>query len=898
MDQIIEAIGKQRCIIFAGAGISCTAGLPDWLGLGQQLCDKLIEKSHISKEDFLQIEPLVRRKETIPVAIDLIQGKVKRHIIVEILRDVLEPKTKSTTHDILKALKIRGYLTTNYDHLLEQVVTPDSFRLSNSMPDFKQLSLIVTQLNKQFLLKLHGDIDNMLPPDDEQTIKGGPFMVLSKSDYVAFQMSRGEPLRSGMLGLLQHFSVLFLGYSFGDPDINSILSYLTQYNIFSNPSWFVTLKGEKFYNLPSGVQSIHPFNDWSDLPEWLNDIHQSVKKVPPVPASKPSFKKFSKEEINSLKTLGEYLTGLESGDLCDRVLAGIIIEEIRDKEQVEKKLIIDFISNFLNVGPSWAETFSKCALRHLVRLGVIKELEEDGVIRISKTALNRLHQKADLDWKNDRVQFFDSVKNRLVRSGLAFDSEFIEKLESIFQDLCMNFGQQMSEWILYGIGREIEVENLEHIITTYLDKRESRRVAKELIGLILDNPTDQEVNYLYRLISAAFLLNSIKLDPGASKFLKQSILQYELYLDSNVILPFIVQFDKNHHWIFSIITATKDIGVTVFVLNDIWEEVQGHREVALHIYNSYKGNLNMLSQYELVSGSRANCFIKGFLRMREGNKLPWRDYMSHYRDNKLDTILGEARINKVDVDENDFDISTYKYVLDAITDEWDKRWQTIGRNPKLNEHEAVQYLQIYKRRKELLEEEKSGDVWFLSAETVLEKVYLRNPQKWTKPPTFPLSAWASFLDSHLVLEQKNRKDILTAILKGNTTAYGLPDSEAIVRKKAFGTNKILSEIEANALYVAVSDGSIISRLEKARSDLLKRPISRDPTGIVEEFEDATQSAVGEIGAELREQIENLRRQLSESRTSSKENVEQLEIQIKSLKKKIEELSTAKRKRKR
>ena len=65
MKEIIEAIKKKRCILFAGAGVSRNAGLPDWLGLGQQLCDKLEEMQLISKDELSYIEPLAKRRETI-----------------------------------------------------------------------------------------------------------------------------------------------------------------------------------------------------------------------------------------------------------------------------------------------------------------------------------------------------------------------------------------------------------------------------------------------------------------------------------------------------------------------------------------------------------------------------------------------------------------------------------------------------------------------------------------------------------------------------------------------------------------------------------------------------------------------------------------------------------------
>jgi hypothetical protein len=610
MREIIEAMEKKRCILFAGAGVSCSAGLPDWLGLGQQLCDKLEEMQLISRDELSHIGPLTKQRETIPIAMDALYSKVTRPKICQVLSSILEPKRRSETHEILKKINLKGYLTTNYDHLLETIIAPDAYRLRKSSPDLKQVSFVATQLDRQFILKLHGDMDDMLSPDDEFVIKGGPFMVLSKSDYMAFQMNRSEHLRLSLFAILQIYSVLFVGYSFGDPYITSILNYLTQYSIFSNPSWYLTLAGQPLPSLPSGVTAIQPFKDWLELPNWLNNIWQEVNKgAPPGPPKPPSPKIFSEQDKSALNLLGEYITGLESEDLCERVLGIIVIEEIKDKDQVDKDIIIDFVGKFLNVGESWAETFARCALRHLARLGVIKENEKGQQIKISKPVLTQLQESARTEWERDRNRFFDSMIARLSEADISFGDHFRQAVDDVLQNLCMHYGRRMAEWIQWGIGQEIEPEYVEKIANIYFSSGNDRRIVKELIRLIMNNPSDNEVNYLYKLISASFLLNTIKLDPVASKFVKEVMLKYEIYLDSNIILPLVVREHENNHWIRHVIEASREFGATLLIIDDIWEEVIGHRELANRIIDSYKGNMKMLLQYELIYGQRANWWI-------------------------------------------------------------------------------------------------------------------------------------------------------------------------------------------------------------------------------------------------------------------------------------------------
>jgi len=892
MRQIVEAIKNKRCVIFAGAGLSRNAGLPDWFGLAQELCNKLKEKTLLCGEDLSPIEPLLKGAQTIPMAFDLIQTKIRRPDMCEAMREILEPKVSSRVHRILKEIQLKGYVTTNYDRLLEQVISANAHHLGNSLTDLKQVSWVASQFGRQFLLKLHGDIDNMLPATDDTVMKGGAFMVLTNSDYVAFQTSRAEQVRLAMYSLLQGHSILFLGYSFSDPDINWILKSIVQYCVFTHPSWYVALTNDPVPVLPDGVNAIKPLADWSELPTWLETIKEELNRtpVPPQPTGF-AFRRMTEEEKRALKILGEYISGLESEDLCERILGIVIIDEVKDKEYIDRASIVDFIRTFLSVGPSWAESFAKCAIRHLRKLGIIKE---DGqLLKVSKISLQTLQQKARVEWEEDRNQFHDSVRVRVKDSGSPVGPDFAKGLDDILQVLCADYGRRMAEWIQWGIAQELEQEIIAQIVGDHFERKTDKRVAEEIIRLIMNNPSGKEVNYLYRLISASFLLSSIKLDPAASKFVRETMQQYEIYLDANIILPLVVKEHDNNRWIRSILGASIEFGATLLVLDDIWEEVTGHRGLATNIYHSCKGDLKLLSQYELISGPRTNCFIKGFLRVERDNGISWKDYIANYGDDKLLKSLEQFGIKRMDVDGAEFEEVLYMEVLKSIEVEWRKKLQFAERNPRLNEHEAIQFLQIYKRRKELAEEERPADVWFLSTETVLEKVYLRASNKWGKPPTFPLSAWAGFLDSRLVFEQKNRKDVLTAILKGSSTAYGLPDPEEIVRRKAFGENKVLSDVEAEALQLAMTDGTVIRKLEQAINQLRKKGSSRDSIHEIKEFEEATEFAVGEVEAGLKEKISNLEERLSEYRMSSAGERKELEREIERLRATIVTLSKKK-----
>lgn len=896
MKEIVDAIRNNCCVIFAGAGISKTAGLPDWIGLADKLYRKLLDRGRIRAPYKDVIADLLAKDDSInhvlPIMEMILQGARRIDVAGE-LREILTPGKESEVHALLKKLNICGYITTNYDRLLDNIISSNAYRLTNSFTSLKIVPTAV-QSSNQFLIKLHGDIDDVLPPDDPKVAEGGPFMVISQADYAALvQGERGRNLMLALHSILQKSSILFLGYSFTDPDIAHALRYLEANCTFSQPSWFVGLKSDKISHLPRNVTVMQPLGNWNDLPSWLSTITSAVgKNVATLPARQ--VQQFSADDKRALKSIGEYIYGLETEDLCEKVLSSILISELLNRDTVTIEWISRYIEKFLQIGPVWATAFARLTARQLNQFGIATKID-DSNYRISKTKITSLQRRVASDYEGERVSFFDSVTRRLSRSGIPFSSEFSENLDATFQDLCLNYGQQMAEWFHRGVGKEFGNKYIEEISSYYFKNPDDHRKAAELIQLIFEEPSEQEVPYIYRLLSSAFLLNSVQLDPTASKFLKEYAALYELYLDSNVLLPLLIKEHKNHSWIASIISASKNVGADLFVVDNIFGEVLGHKEVAQRIWETYP-DFESLTVYTDPMGLRANCFVQGYLNAAgkvPAKALSWREYMARYTDSKLKDFLHETGIRFTPVKIEDKLL--YSQVLGTIREEWLKR-HAMERHDKLNEHDASQFLHIYKRRRDLVESGKKDEVWFLSYETVLEKVYLRNPQAWGKPPTFPVSAWASFLDFRMVSEHKDRKNILDAILKGNSTAYDLPDTRTIVRKKVFG-NDVLTDAQDEALSIAMSDEPLVSRFEKARSNIISRaskphrPGDDTTEATVNEYKEATHEVKREIIKELNDKIELLKSQLSRNKDLSSAEIDKLL-------KEIEQLKTSKKRRRR
>jgi hypothetical protein len=197
---LVDALREQRCVLFAGAGLSAGAGLPGWSPLIEQLAGDLGIPcpAHPDLDYYL----------------DLAQWYVEARGAAELAGVIgrlfgAAPARPTLAHYLLTSLPVRVIITTNYDDLLERALTA-----LRKYPDtiVEQSDVVRTaQPEGVCVVKLHGDARRQ---------KG---IVLSRDDYDAF--FRNRPAHALLLeGLLLNQTFLFVGYGLKDPNFRQIYS--------------------------------------------------------------------------------------------------------------------------------------------------------------------------------------------------------------------------------------------------------------------------------------------------------------------------------------------------------------------------------------------------------------------------------------------------------------------------------------------------------------------------------------------------------------------------------------------------------------------------------------------------------------------------------------------------
>ena len=193
---INQARYDGQLVLFVGAGASVSAGMPSWRQAVKRIADRLgIEK--ISSEDYLRIPQYYynarEKKEYTQLMQDVFLHQ--RNLPSQLL------------HDQIIEFNTQTIITTNYDNLIEQAAEKNSEMIRVISKD----SDLPYRKAGRELIKIHGDFES------------GNF-VLKEDDYLAY--SRNFTLIENYIkSIIGTKVVLFIGYSFNDPDIKQIFSW-------------------------------------------------------------------------------------------------------------------------------------------------------------------------------------------------------------------------------------------------------------------------------------------------------------------------------------------------------------------------------------------------------------------------------------------------------------------------------------------------------------------------------------------------------------------------------------------------------------------------------------------------------------------------------------------------
>ncbi len=219
-DDLLAAIREKRCVALVGSGVTSRclsksrAPLPGWADLLRSLLEWASEQGLVNASDLRDLTELIEASEFLIVAQEL-REQLGDHVLSRFIAEVFDPDgiVPSPIHELLSVVPFRGYMTTNYDNLLERAYMNARRRQLERVLPNAQTSLEWVLERSPFLLKLHGDLET---PSS---------IILAHRDYL--RLTSNSQYRALLDGLFSSFSVLMVGYRLTDLDIIQSLDRVT-----------------------------------------------------------------------------------------------------------------------------------------------------------------------------------------------------------------------------------------------------------------------------------------------------------------------------------------------------------------------------------------------------------------------------------------------------------------------------------------------------------------------------------------------------------------------------------------------------------------------------------------------------------------------------------------------
>ena len=186
---IREAQVNNKLVLFVGAGVSIDSGMPSW----KSAIDEVKHRLGIEEDDYLKI----------PQYYYDARGKKEYTALMRKIFKYGKPLPIKTVHRKIMQFNASTIITTNYDHLIEQAAEENA--------EVRQViscdSDLPYETASKELIKMHGDFEH----DN---------FVLKEDDYLHYS-SNFKLIENYIKSIIGSKVILFLGYSFNDPDIRN-----------------------------------------------------------------------------------------------------------------------------------------------------------------------------------------------------------------------------------------------------------------------------------------------------------------------------------------------------------------------------------------------------------------------------------------------------------------------------------------------------------------------------------------------------------------------------------------------------------------------------------------------------------------------------------------------------
>ena len=626
---LVEVINSGKAWAFVGAGISVDAGSPTWKGLVEGIVNMLdpAGKSAVlsnktynrcfDANDFISALAVIEKKVTKPI----LDMKVR-----EIFGELSKPSDQGL---IISDWPFEGYITTNYDNLIEKALETIGMlgwaQIGNSSTEVKKISGGVSDV----IWHLHGSIDL---PDDKSKL------ILTENDYDELYLEETPAIKQ-MKSLLALRRVVFFGFGFKDPEVIRILKIVGKLCTPDRPAFAFLSDVAGSEHAETRKEYLEKFNVDIIPYRVVGGSHKYLDEVLSFYSSfiiKRSLKFGNPErecpsydtETTSLLIYNNICLK-ESAVLKTDIFANLVKARILSLIKCNGSMTAsDLVSSFeapiqilkkLTSNKESLEQLIATELKKLVSNGLIR-IDETATISLSTTSQELVGQQAaasSLLASKFSASIFSRAKKLCVSVDIA--TRISKAAESFLLDSIDKraLGVAMTRSILRPDIKKFHMTALLQELPKYMEQLRSGEEAIELTRLILQVlaiPSEAESNYIGVSLQAKFGIHVLGYDSTAVKTRAAEFSKTLFLIDSSTLIPLLARSCKAHYSAKLLIDRLKKLGSAITTTSLLTDEVAEHAAYAIQKVDA-TGNLNTSTLKALIGteGERGNAFLEGFI---------------------------------------------------------------------------------------------------------------------------------------------------------------------------------------------------------------------------------------------------------------------------------------------
>lgn len=807
-------------ILFAGAGVSMLAGLPDWKGLLLQMAESVRSVDALTANHMTQYAAkgsLVKAADYFWLTEEVLDGD-KEATIKRLLG-----KYNSKPLEPLASLPFKGALTTNFDRSMLDAMAvarkqaPRDYRLGDA--SFSQ-AVWETELH---VTRIHGCVESPRS------------MILSESQF--HRLLENAPYIDLLTQTFLHKQVLFLGFSFYDPAIKHVLEQIEKRFGPASPGRHMAILPEtnaseliqKANRLNIAVVKYETANDHQALWKGIAGYAQSLTKAPAratILADHP----YAATKQYLAACYARVSVASEHTPLREIVIEGILSASLQENHPKSSGLtdLHERVRKALGVKGKEVNQLVDGALKELIDARLVRKHKEEDVKGARFAWIGTPEINSPL---NNAIETLKtSICNRAyVQEGWKPPAHVADVIGDFLKEIIHKRGWDLGA--TFAAGKAPDAVSFRPVLAECGRKLSAfdRERVERTVESLFQRPTAQEAALLGELGRISFAVELAFQSPRTT-LLHKATLPRRLYFDTNLLLPAFVEGHPHYRTYGDTLSrlqaASSSAGnkLQLLAYRGYLNEMISHKNAALTFAKEAGADFEALARSEAMyhGPGNINVYVGAYVNaVANGHALGFEKFLSHVAPYTTETELRRWIERQGFVVVESQKNATY-LKLYGILERSNATKLSNGKQPILIEHDALQMALLdadYQRGEKAL---------FITADRKLYEDIV----------TTQFGQLTEFMVSHVGIVQlvdllvglKSDDRVLGELLWSNVV------SERAQRIRSYLTAEALSKYDAALAMnmhtvVEIQSESIAKQLEKEGADLE----THDPKARVKAF---------------------------------------------------------------